>query len=282
MTIEEASRITGRSALDETLESSGVRFTHTTLGALRQDAVRLFEQLRSGDPNVIVIDTDSVLSLDVMALRWMYPNGVTPLVLCPSNVQECAELADIAAAAANLIPGPVFILLEQAVADSEESLSPTTEPELMLPDTPPVDFTEIGDKEAEIRTLENRANTPLEGFPRTVSDICPAEMGKPEWLVLSYGSTSAAASEAVRAARAQNQRVNHLRLLQLWPLPEPDILRALRGIKHTVMAERNLGQYAHEVRRIAPEMPVVPATSATGPVTIDMVLTRLQNTPRCC
>ncbi|MCB9894314.1 MAG: hypothetical protein H6839_07690 [Planctomycetes bacterium] len=274
--------ITGRDALEGMLGESGVHVARTNTTDVRQRAPKFFQQLKAGEPNVVVIDSDGVASLDVMSLRWMFPAGVTPLVLVPSNPQECAELAQIAATAARLIPGPVFILLEDPVADAEAIVGDFAEPELALIDPPPLDAAQMDEEEAELQMLSARLATPIRGLKAAALDPCPSELGKPEWLVISFGETSQPAAEAVRLARADGQRVNHLRLRQLWPLPEADILRHLMGIKHVVMAERNLGQYALEIRRIAPEMPVVPAGRATGAVTSAEILRRLQTTPRCC
>ncbi|MCA8914535.1 MAG: hypothetical protein KDB90_03915 [Planctomycetes bacterium] len=282
MSLAEPEIITGRSALDAALVQSGVHVTRTSAAEVLHRAPRFFEQLRSGEPNVVVIDADGVSSLDVMALRWMFPAGVTPLVLVPSSPQECAELAQIAASAAKLIPGPVFLLLEGPVADAEAIVVPSDDHELVLIDPPPLDTAMLDDEEGELRVLSARVAMPIKGLLPGILDACPTDLGKPEWLVISFGVTALAAAEAVAVARSEGQRVNHLRLRQIWPLPEAELLRSLSGIKHTVMAERNLGQYALEIRRIAPEMPVVRAGRASGAVTSSQILHRLQTTPRCC
>ena len=113
-------------------------------------------------------------------------------------------------------------------------------------------------------------------------DPCPEELGRPEWLVVTSGATGAAATQAVQEARKEGQRVSLLNLNVLWPLPESELMRASMGIKHVVVAERNLGQYAQEVRRLLPELAIVTAGNATGPVPANLILQRLQRTPRCC
>ncbi len=274
--------VTGRAAVEGVLSDAGVHITRTDLSELHQRAPRFFEQLRQGEPNVVIINADTVGALDVMSLRWMFPAGVTPLVLCPSNPQECAELAAVAVSAARLIPGPVFLLLERPVADAVAVVLPGDEPELMMPETGPQDAVMLDGEESEIAGLYARLAQPPRGLKSAVLDACPAEMGKPEWLVLAFGSTVAPAEQAVTAARNEGQRVNLLRVRQLWPFPEAEILRAANGIKHVVVAERNLGQYAGEVRRLLPELPIVVAGRATGVLTPERILQRLQRTPRCC
>ncbi|MCB9934773.1 MAG: hypothetical protein H6840_03690 [Planctomycetes bacterium] len=281
MSIPQPDIISGRDALESALADTGVHVTRTDIADIHQRAPRFFEQLRSGEPNVVIINAENVGSLDVMTLRWMFPAGVTPLVLCPSNPQECAELATVAVQAARLIPGPVFLLLERPVADALAVVLPEEAPELMMPEPPPRDATLLDETETELQGLHARLAHGPKGLKPAVLDPCPPELGKPEWLVLSFGAAAVAAQDAVSAARNEGQRVNLLRVRQLWPVPQGEILRAAVGIKHVVVAERNLGQYAHEVRCLLPELPIVVAGRA-GAVTPELILERLRRTPRCC
>lgn len=281
MSDSELVRVTGRDILDSVLVSSGLNIAHTNLLDVRHRAPKFFHQLQRGEPNIVVIQADGVSSLDVMALRWMFPAGVTPLVLCPSTPQECADLAEIAVSAAQLIPGPVFLLLEDAVAAAEDIVIPGDEPLLEMNPPQPGDTLELPEIERDLRSLDDRLRAGFKGLQPTVLDACPAEMGKPEWLLVSYGRTSVAGQTAVQAARAEGQRVNHLRLRQLWPLPEPELMRAVMGIKHIVVAEPNFGQYASEIRRFAPDITIIPA-GGLGEVKPGVILERLQRTPRCC
>lgn len=276
--------LSGREAVRMALQGQGVNVDFIPAGEIRKQSSRLFQMLRQSTPGVIVIEAPSVEALDVMALRWVFPGGVTPLVLCPSNVPECAELAQAAVTAASLLKAPVFLLLDQQLADQIESMDDTAEyPELSYVDEPaPLDALELPEPEILFRELESRLSRIPTGLNRSELDACPASLGKPEWLVIAYGATRGAAREAVQQAREEGQRVSLLNLNLLWPVPEPDLLRAGMGIKHVVVAERNMGQYAQEVRRVLPELPVIPAGTLSGPVPSDLILRRLQRSPRCC
>lgn len=282
MSTTEPVTITGREALQNTLDESGVNVQHTTLAGLRNRAGDLYNKLRRGEPNIVVINATDVEALDVQALRWLFRGGVPPLVLCPSTPFECAEIAAIAVRAATLIPGPVFLLLEDAVAESEEVVGAVETPTFEMDTAAPPDISDLSDDEGELVALNARLSSPPRGLQLGTLDKCPEEMGKPEWLVVSYGSTFASASEATARARAEGQRVNHLNLRVVWPFPESEVMRATLGIKHTVMAERNLGQYAREIRSVLPDMAVVTAGRVSGPVPADLILRKLQSTPRCC
>lgn len=275
--------LSGREAVALGLQDGGLNVDFINVNDVRKHSSRLFQLLRQGSPQVIVIEAPSIESLDVMALRWIFPAGLTPLVLCPSNVYECAELASAAASAATLLNAPVFLLLDQQLADQIESEFQTPDfPEPTYAEMAPIDALELPEPETELRQLEQRLSRLPIGLRLAEFDPCPRELGKPEWLVISYGATSNAAADAVKLARNSGQRVSLLNLNVLWPLPESDLMRASMGIKHIVVAERNLGQYAQEVRRLLPEIAVISAGNATGPVPADLILQRLQRTPRCC
>ncbi len=276
-------RITGREIALAALSETGVHVTHAQLEEIRRHSTELYRRLRSGEPTVVIVEAPSVQSLDVMALRWMFKGGITPLVLCPSDAAECAELAVTAAKAANLLKVPVFFLLEESVADDEIHLDEAAEqPELLFDAPTPIDASDLSPEESDLQDLEARLSRPPRGFTATRIDATPTDAGKPEWLVVTYGASCAPAHDAVVAARAEGQRVNLLHTRMLWPLPEAEILKAAAGMKHIVVAERNLGQYALEIRRILPELPVINAGRITAPLPAALILQRLQRSPRCC
>jgi 2-oxoglutarate ferredoxin oxidoreductase subunit alpha len=75
-------------------------------------------------------------------------------------------------------------------------------------------------------------------------------------LLISFGITARAMSEAANAARSAGQAVSTLTILSLWPVPEDAILSALCGpscqstIGRVVVAELNLGDFRREVERV--------------------------------
>lgn len=90
-------------------------------------------------------------------------------------------------------------------------------------------------------------------------------------LLIAYGITARAMSEAAEAVRSAGQAISTLTVQTLWPVPEGAILGALCGpscqstIERVVVAELNLGDFRREVeqviyrwaahaRRIAPEI----------------------------
>jgi pyruvate/2-oxoacid:ferredoxin oxidoreductase alpha subunit len=273
-------RSTGLQAAMHVLSEAGVEIVQTGLHEIHRHSGALFDRLRHGRPAVVIVHARNAESLDVMALRWMFRGGVTPLVLCPSEPVECVELAAIAARAAQLLGAPAFLLLEDEVAAGE--LGAAGAPSFR-DDTDKLSIDEpeaaenAPDDEPELSILHARHARPLRGI-----NAVKAESGAAEWLLLSYGATAKAASVAAAMARESGQRVRLARVRMLWPLPEEQLLKAALGAKHVVVAERNLGQYALEVRRVLPELPVISAGAPRAPVPAQVILSRLQRSPRCC
>ncbi|MBX3458390.1 MAG: hypothetical protein KF696_00330 [Planctomycetes bacterium] len=274
--------VTGRDAALAALAASGVHVTTAALADISRHGPELYRKLREREPCVVIVEAPDVESLDVMALRWMFKGGVTPLVLCPASAAECAELATTAAKAATLLRVPAFLLLEDDVAEEELAGPPPSDfPALRFEHPAPQDQIDQPEDDAEVRELDALLSSPPLGFDATRLDRHPRGSGRPEWLVVSYGAASRAAGEAVARAREQGQRVDLLRTRLLWPLPEAELLRATAGIKHVVVAERNLGQYAQEVRRMLPGLPVIVA-GGVGKLASETVMRRLARSPRCC
>jgi TPP-dependent indolepyruvate ferredoxin oxidoreductase alpha subunit len=154
-------------------------------------------------------------------------------------------------------------------------------PEISIEDPAPVDALLSDPEVAEMQTLEARLSRRPRGFRALQVEASP-DNARPEWAVLAYGATTHAAAAAVQQARDAGQRVVLARVRMLWPVPDEELLKAVMGIKHVVVAERNLGQYALEVRRVLPELPVIPAGHPKAPVPHELILQRLQRSPRCC
>jgi len=233
----------------------------------------------TGKPRVVIARVDAGAGTDVSALRWLQPGGVAPLAVIPATFEQCVELTARAALHAKLAQSTVIVLIEHETAELEGMpVEPDTVKPGPLPPMPPLDPL-LDELERDLRNQSHLSNC----APRLSRlDQDPAAGTRPEWMVVSYGTCVAPAAQAVAEARAKGQRVNHLALQTLWPVPEEAIQKAALGVKHIVMPERNLGQYIDEIRRILPMLTAIPANAVPGPVTAGQILDRLQNTPRCC
>jgi len=68
-------------------------------------------------------------------------------------------------------------------------------------------------------------------------------------VVISFGSTARSARRAVAEARREGISAGFLRLISLWPFPEKLVQQLAKDADAFVMAEMNLGQMVHEVKR---------------------------------
>lgn len=233
----------------------------------------------SDRPQVFVARVEPGAATDLAALAWLSRGGVAPLTVAPSDFGPSLDLAARAALHARMAQGMAVVLLEHETAELEGM---PIEPDLVkpgpLPSPPPLDPL-LPALERRLRLAQHYAQL----APRlTRMDPDPTPGAKAEWLVVSYGSSVAPATQAVAEARTKGVRVGHLQLQTLWPVPEEAILRAAGGAKHVVLPERNLGQYADELRRLLPTVMIVQANVVPGPVPAALILDKLLNTPRCC
>lgn len=102
-------------------------------------------------------------------------------------------------------------------------------------------------------------------------------------VIVTYGITSRVAVEAVEAARAKGIKVGMLRLIVVWPFPEPRIFELACQGKALVMAEMNYGQIFYEVERAARgKAPVVLAGHGGGTVhEIGEIVKKIEEAYRC-
>jgi 2-oxoglutarate ferredoxin oxidoreductase subunit alpha len=102
-------------------------------------------------------------------------------------------------------------------------------------------------------------------------------------VLVTYGITSRVAVEAVEAARAKGIKVGMLRLIVVWPFPEPRILELASQGKALVVAEMNYGQVFLEADRAARgKAPVVLAGHGGGTVhNIEDIVSKIEEAHRC-
>ena len=80
-------------------------------------------------------------------------------------------------------------------------------------------------------------------------DVAKVDQGEPEGdlLIVGWGSTYGAISQAVRVLRQRGHRVSHLHLRHIWPLPE-GLRQILHSFKSVLVPELNNGQLSKLLR----------------------------------
>jgi 2-oxoglutarate ferredoxin oxidoreductase subunit alpha len=122
----------------------------------------------------------------------------------------------------------------------------------------------------------------LDVLPLPVFDADPGA----EVLVISYGFTTYAARDAVRALRARGERVAHLVVRTLFPLHVPEVRAACRGMRRIVIPEENAtGQFRKVLlgegvlRNLSVEM-LVSLNVMGRPITPDEIALAVLDPPR--
>ncbi len=77
----------------------------------------------------------------------------------------------------------------------------------------------------------------------------------PDYVLVSYGSVSRSAMDAVIELRNSGFKIGYLRMISLWPFPESKLLKELQGVKKIYFPEMNVGKYADYFRVLG--IPVV-------------------------
>jgi 2-oxoglutarate ferredoxin oxidoreductase subunit alpha len=209
-------------------------------------------------------------------------------IFAPGNPEECFSLARKALFMAELSQGPVFVLTDQFLADSYRAVDPfdvrqlpavraghegeVAEPyrryafapdgvsprllpgrtrHLVVADSD--EHTEDGHITEDLavrnrmvaKRLAKLEGLRLEAIPPRLEGPAGADL-----LLVSWGSTSAAAAEAAAELRERGTAAASLHFCQLWPLEPEQFLGALRAAKRVVFAEGNAtGQFERLVRR---------------------------------
>ncbi len=231
---------------------------------------------------------------DICFTRWVTSGGLPIIALCPASVAEAYALTIHAFNFAERYRTPVFVLSNKEIGMTREAvdLDRVEIPALVerrrpspgmhaLPhqfdrpeEVPP--FTDFGgERVTRFTTSTHDQGAFLSADPEVTQAMIDHYIAKidaatdeialfrhdpqdgAETLVISYGVTSRAVGVAVREARSKGARVASLVLQTLYPVPERAIRAAMRGMRRIVVPEMNMGQYRHEIERLAPRDAVV-------------------------
>ena len=225
---------------------------------------------------------------DIQFLRWGSSGGYPVIVLSPTSVADCYNLTLRAFDLAERFRTPVFLaaeketVLNRTSVDTSEFDRPAVRSRNIAPadlDYVPYRFERLSDVPAMspfggphlvrltssshdeggylIKDAPNmaRINQHLNAkILEAVDEISHVDLDiqqGAETLIISFGITAPSAAEAVDIARSQGARVSALTVYSLWPVPQREIRRALRGIKKIVVPEMNMGLYLREIQRLA-------------------------------
>jgi 2-oxoglutarate ferredoxin oxidoreductase subunit alpha len=230
---------------------------------------------------------------DVQFLRWGSSGGLPVVVLSPVDVADCYTLTVEAFNLAERFRCPVFLATNKEIAMTRESVDLAALPLPALVERAPADparphlpfavepaeqvprFLPMGGPvpvrqtssthgadgfittdPAVIEAFQRRLWEKIEDQVETFSFFEASGMTAPETVVITYGVTARTAREAVKRLQEDGRRVGLLVLKTLWPVPAALIREQVAACRRVLVAEMNLGQYVHEIRRVLPQVQV--------------------------
>lgn len=242
---------------------------------------------------------------DVMQVKWGSHGDYEIVAYAPNSPQECLDLTIKAFNTADKYRVPVFVMADEIVGHMTERVTIPFKEQIPYvarkrPTAPPgtKGFKLFGTDGA---SLVPAMALPGEGYRVHFTSLTHDERGYPaidavthdrltrrlcdkilknakhiieleeiqtrdaEIIVVSFGSTSRSARQAVNLAREKGIKAGLLRLITLWPFPDERFseLGQNKKVKAFVVAEVNLGQMAREVER-ATKRPVKRVGHAGG------------------
>jgi len=230
-----------------------------------------------------------VSQADTMQAKWGPHGDYTAIAVAPSTIEDTVTETIRAFNLAERFRTPVTVLLDEVIAHSRAIINlpepgeieiynrvkPTCSPEEFIPyemtenlvspmpaygegyryvitglTHDPMGFTT--NKPSEIFPKLNKLRYKIENYKEETVKIRTEAMDDAEIVFVSYGSVSRAALQAVDLARKAGVKVGMVQLYTIWPFPEKQILELCSGCRKVIVAELNMGQIIHEVRRVLP------------------------------
>ena len=225
---------------------------------------------------------------DVYQVRYGSNADYSIIALVPDSPQEMFDLTLEAFNLSEIYRVPTFILADEIVGHMREKVvipEKVSVVERRKPKVPPRDFipfkvnsdtdvpsmpafgegyrmpvsglthTETGSPSTSYevqKVLVERLCNKVEKKVNDLTRIEAAFMEDAQIVVLSYGSTARSARRAVIRARKDGIKAGYLRLITLWPFPDPYLKRVVsEGPRAIIVPEMNVGKMVREVERAA-------------------------------
>lgn len=225
---------------------------------------------------------------DVQFLRWGTPGGFPIIALSPTNVSDCYLFIQRAFDLAERYRLPVFLacdkqivlnrttivsskfeeinVRQRTIASAKEDFVPYRfiDPE----EVPPMshyggphlvrittsshdEHGYLTKKNEDMEYINRHLSAKIFANRKEISDVRFDSQDGADTLIISYGITAQSVREAVQTLRQFGSKISSLIVLSLWPVPEQQIRKAIKGVKRIIVVELNQGQYRREVERLA-------------------------------
>jgi 2-oxoglutarate/2-oxoacid ferredoxin oxidoreductase subunit alpha len=228
---------------------------------------------------------------DVMQARWGTHGDHPAIVLAASNVADMYRLTMAAVRFAQRFRTPVILLADQIIGQMRESFTPELVGRYRLTSgdfnfTPTYVHPDLAREVHRPHVLGSGSHPHVTGlfhdetgFPTNDpersdaflrelynkvahhrDELCLYDVkneGKGRVCIVAYGSCARSARAAWKLAEEEGLQVEVLHLYTLFPLPVEIVQTVARRVEFMLIPELNLGQYAHEVRKMAEQWTTV-------------------------
>lgn len=224
---------------------------------------------------------------DVMQARWGTHGDHYLIALAPESVRETFYLTIKSFNLAEKYRVPVILLMDETIGHMREKVvlpdyselhienrvTPIVPPQWYKPYEVTTDFItpmapfgtgyrynitglthdEMGFPTNKENEIASKLNKLRDKILRATSDIVDYETLYTEdanTLIISFGSASRAAKEAVKYLRSHRRKVGFFRPITIWPFPEKELAQIIKKVDRIFVAEVNQGQLIEEIRKV--------------------------------
>jgi len=221
---------------------------------------------------------------DVMQARWGTHGDHPIIALTPASVTESYYMTVQAFNMSEKYRVPVIVLLDEIIGHVHEKVELPDPEDLEIfnrkkPDVPPDQYLPYKNDESLIPAMANfgegyryhvtglvhdetgfptndtrkieamltRLNSKLDKYRHEIIQYEETDTEDAEIGLITYGSSSRSARNAMRMAREAGIKVGMIRIQTMWPFPTERIYEFGKQVSHIIVPELNLGQVAHEV-----------------------------------
>ena len=218
---------------------------------------------------------------DIQFLRWGNSGGLPVIVLAPENVVDSYRLTLKAFQLAAKYSCPVFLATNKEVGMTKESVAihclQNNQKSVDLYQKVSCNEKMVGKGDQQLIRVTSSSHgrdNYLSSDPKVIEESITGlesklrsaeeELADCEYigeetdqaLLITYGVTARAARDAVYRLRKDGVPVSLLVLKTLFPVSEKRIREMIRNRGRVTVVEMNLGQYVHEISRLAGTVPV--------------------------
>jgi 2-oxoglutarate ferredoxin oxidoreductase subunit alpha len=262
------------------------------LAVASETPVVIVDVMRGGPSTGIPAKSEqSDLSFAVSGLHGDAPR----LVLAPTSIADCATTTQWAVHLAERLQAPAIVLSDQFLGQSRAIIDPPVDPGVVaqrliaeahtpdykryrntetgispmaIPGTPGVSYTADGLEHTEAAVPSSAARDHRLQLDKRSRKLLTYDYGS-RWAdiegegdaaVITFGSTTAAAREAVARARAQGHRIKLIAMRLLAPAQPERLAAALEGVRRVIVVEQNHGAQFYRYLRGHFDLPARPAS----------------------